>query len=366
MAKQTEKLTFFCQLCDKSIESNICRAHGIDFVTIKKIATVEKKAKEKEKEKKEEKRLNGMLQLGKEDVAGTPRNEKRIATQKQVKEQDAFLPVIPTDSEEERSLKPVPAVKTPPEEVTDTYHDNPLRETVQKDLDDQLKDYQVVDEEVSDYYEEYVAPAQQAAPSKPKSYKGIVAASLFIMAIISLVVAYFAVNQPVQSPTSLYSEAENYYDSQNYSEALNLYTEFAETYPNDPLIPMVNEKIAMINQQTYPGETAGDDEPAKIKELMLKANIAFQRQQYVKPKDDNVIAYTTAVMKIIPDYEPAVEMYNNVINHYEALAEESLQNGKYNEAIIYYQTILEIKPNDAELISKIHSILTQKDERSTQ
>lgn len=364
MAKQTEKLTFFCQLCDKSIESNICREHGIDFVTIKKIATVEKKAKEKEK--KEEKRLNGMLQLGKEGASGNIRKEKRIATQAQIKEQDALLPVIPTDSEEELSLKPVPAAQIPPEDGTGAYHDNPLRETVRKDLDDQLKNYQVVDEEVADYYEEFAAPAQQSAPSKPKSYKGIVAASLFIMTIISLVVAYFAVNQPAQSPTSLYSEAENYYDSQNYSEALNLYTEFAETYPNDPLIPMVNEKIALINQQTSPGEAAGDDEPAKIKDLMLKANIALQKQQYVKPKDDNVITYTTAVLKIVPDYQPAVEMYNNVINYYETLAEESLQKGKYNEAIIYYQTILEIKPNDAELIGKIHSILTQKDETSSQ
>jgi len=304
--------------------------------------------------------------LGKDGASGNTRNEKRIATQEQIKEQDTFLPVIPTDSEEEQTLKPVPAVKISPEDVTETYHDNPLRESVRKDLDDQLKDYQVVDEEVSEYFEEYAAPAQQAAPSKPKSYKGLVAASLFIMAIISLVVAYFAVNQPAQSPTSLYSEAESYYDSQNYSEALNLYTEFAETYPNDPLIPMVNEKIALINQQTFPGETVESDEPAKIKDLMLKANIALQKQQYVKPKDDNVITYTTAVLKIVPDYQPAIEMYNNVISHYETLAEESLQNGRYNEAIIYYQTILEIKPNDAELISKIHSILTQKDETSTQ
>ena len=363
MAKQTEKLTFFCQLCDKSIESNICRMHGIDFVTIKKIATVEKKAKEKEK--KEEKRLNGMLQLGKDGASGNARNEKRIATQEQIKEQDAFLPVIPTDSEEEQSLKPVPTLNIPSENVTDAY-DNPLRDTVKRDLDDQLKDYQVVDEEVSDYYEEYAAPAQQATPSKPKSYKGIVAASLILMAIISLVVAYFAVNQPAQSPTSLYSQAESYYDNQNYSEALNLYTQFAETYPNDPLIPMVNEKIAMITQQTSQDEPVGDDQPARIKELMLKANIALQKQQYVKPKDDNVIAYTTSVLKIIPNYEPAVEMYNNVINHYENLAEESLQKGRYNDAIIYYQTILEVKPNDAKLIGKIHSILTQKDETSVQ
>lgn len=363
MAKQSEKLTFFCQLCDKSIESNICRMHGIDFVTIKKIATVEKKAKENKK--KGEKRLNGMLQLGKDGASGNAKNEKRIATQEQIKEQDAFLPVIPTDSEEEQSLKPVPTLKIPPEDVSDAY-DNPPGDRARRESEDQRKDYQVVDEEVSDYYEEYAAPAQQAAPSKPKSYKGIVAVSFIIMAIISAVVAYFAVNQPAQSPTSLYSQAERYYDSQNYSEALNLYTQFAETYPNDPLIPMVNEKIAMINEQTSQGEPAENDEPARIKELMLKANIALQKQQYVKPKDDNVIAYTTAVLKIIPNYKPAVEMYNNVINHYENLAEESLQKGRYNDAIIYYQTILEIKPNDAELIGKIHSILTQKDESSTQ
>ncbi|MCB0277820.1 MAG: hypothetical protein KDI06_23595, partial [Calditrichaeota bacterium] len=37
MSKGSAKLIFFCQLCNAPIDSNICKVHGIDFVTIKKI-----------------------------------------------------------------------------------------------------------------------------------------------------------------------------------------------------------------------------------------------------------------------------------------------------------------------------------------
>ena len=358
MAKPTEKLTFFCQLCDKSIETNICQAHGIDFVTIKKVSAIEKKMPKNGK--KEEQRINGMLQLEDSETSTASGNEKMIATQEQIKAKEAFLPVIPTDSEED--LKPVPAPKTPRPASTNTAADNPFRESVEKDLHDQLRDYREPDTEISDYYEDYTAPAPQAARSKPKGTKVIIGASLLVMALISMVVAYFAINQQEPSPTTLYSEAESLYESQNYPEALQLYTQFAEAYPNDPLTPIVNEKINLLTRQTTESEVAQTDDKTRIQELMLKANIALQKQQYVKPKNDNVIAYTSAVLRIDPAYQPAKDMFENVIGHFQALADESLRKGNHNEAIIYYQTILEIKPNDANIISKIHSILTQKDE----
>jgi len=361
MARPTEKLTFFCQLCDKSIETNICQAHGIDFVTIKKVSAIEKKVQKISK--KEEQRINGMLQLGEKETSTASGNEKLIATREQIKAKEAFLPVIPTDSEED--LKPVPASKIPgPDPVNSP--DDPLRESIEKDLQDQLRDYREPVTDVSDYYEDYTAPATQKAPSRPKGTKVIIALSLLVMILISMVVAYFAINQQEPSPTTLYSQAESLYESQNYSEALQLYTQFAEAYPNDPLTPIVNEKINLITRQTTESEATEIDDQTRLQELMLKANIALQKQQYVKPKNDNAIAYINAVWRIDPAYQPAREMFNNIIHHYEALAEESLQKGNYNEAIIYYQTILEIKPNDADVISKIHSILTRKDEAAGQ
>lgn len=189
----------------------------------------------------------------------------------------------------------------------------------------------------------------------------IVALMVFIF---SISIGIYYINKTKDSPVSLYTKAESNYNAQNYSEALVLYTQFTQKYPHDSLIPAVNEKINIINQQTANSKSKKDNDQRMIKELMLKANVAFQKKQYVKPQDDNVIAYTTAVLRIDAAYQPAKDMFNNVITHYETLAEESIQKGKYNEAIIYYQIILKIKPNDADVISKIHLILTQKDELS--
>jgi TolA-binding protein len=361
MSKQTEKLTFYCQLCDKSIETNICPQHGVDFVTIKKISHVQNNNR---KSSKKERRLNGMLQLeGKTAAGGPSSHEKHLATPEQIKKQ-AYLPVIPTDSEEQETLKPVPTSKMP-QDTSGIPYKNPLKERIEKDLNDQLKDQPVTDSDVDEYYE--YAPADEPEPqSKTRNTKSILFGSLFIIVLLSLSVAYFAMNQSAPSSTSLYSQAESYYENQNYPEALQLYTQFADQFPNDPLMPVVSERIDMLTQQTAAVEVAGTDDQTRIKDLMLKANVALQKQQYAKPKNDNVIAYASAILKIDPGYQPALDMYENVINHFTKLADEALSKGRYNDAIIYYQTVLEIKPNDAEVIGKIHSILTQKDELAKQ
>jgi TolA-binding protein len=342
MSKQTEKLTFYCQLCDKSIETNICPQHGVDFVTIKKISHVQNNNR---KSTKKERRLNGMLQLeGKTTAGGSSSHEKHLATPEQIKKQ-AYLPVIPTDSEEQETLKPVPTSNMP-QDTSDVQHENPLKERIEKDLNEQLKDQPVTESDVDEYYE-YAPADEPELQSKTRNTKSILLGSLFIIVLLSLSVAYFAMKQSAPSSTSLYSEAESYYENQNYPEALQLYTQFANQFPNDPLMPVVSERIDMLTQQTAAVEVAGTDDQTRI-------------------KDDNVIAYASAILKIDPGYQPALDMYENVINHFTKLADEALSKGRYNDAIIYYQTVLEIKPNDAEVIGKIHSILTQKDELAKQ
>jgi tetratricopeptide (TPR) repeat protein len=360
MSKQAENLTFFCQLCDKSIETNICPQHGVDFVTIKKISHVQNNNRQSQKE---ERRLNGMMQLEGENSAAGSSYERRLATPEQIKKQ-AYLPVIPTNSEEQESLKPVPASKIP-RDTPGMQYDNPLKESIEKNLNDQLRDYQETDDAVDDYYQ-YSTENQPRPQAKSKSKKGIVVGSLLVIALLSLFVAYFAMSHSAPSPTSIYSRAESYYENQNYPDALSLYIRFAEQFPNDPLMPIVSERIDMLTQQTAPVDAVEVDDQTRIKDLMIKANVALQKQQYVKPRNDNVIAYASAVLGINPNYQPALEMYDNVINHFTNLAEEALNKSKYNDAIIYYQTVLEIKPNDAEIIGKIHSILTQKDEVAKQ
>ena len=52
MNQRSEKLTFFCQLCNSRIEGNICPEHGIDFVTIKKVSVAESAEAAKKQDQK--------------------------------------------------------------------------------------------------------------------------------------------------------------------------------------------------------------------------------------------------------------------------------------------------------------------------
>lgn len=353
MAENFEQLTFFCQLCDASIESNICPRHGIDFVTIKKISQVKKPSKNAPADGAN-RRINGMLQLGEQAGSGAVANEKRIATPQQIKK-GVHLPVIPTDTNEEHALTPLSELEEDLQDVSPP--NNPYREAVEEEL----QDYHRVEPGVSNYYEAAAAPSRR--PGRPAGInKGILVASITVIVLIAAVVAYVTVKQSAPSPTSLYSRAESFYNTQNYAAALQLYRQFIEKYPDDPLIPLVNDKINTINQQSAATLLDSTEGLPQFKELMLKANIAFQKEQYVRPEADNVIAYTTAILKMDPTYRPALELYNRVIAYYQTQAEAAMQKGRYNDAIGYYHTILEIKPNDAQIISKIHSILTQKDE----
>ncbi len=357
MAENFEQLTFFCQLCDASIDSNICPRHGIDFVTIKKITQVKKPSKNAPADSAN-RRINGMLQLGEQAGSGNAANEKRIATPQQIKK-GVHLPVIPTDTNEEHALTPLPELEEDPQDVSPT--NNPYRQAVEKELHEQLQDYHGVEPGVSDYYEAAAAPSRPA--TRPAGInKGILAASITVIVLLAAVVAYVTVKQSAPSPTSLYSQAESFYNTQNYPAALQLYQQFIEKYPDDPLVPLVNDKISSINRQSVAAVSDSTDGQPQLKELMLKANIAFQKEQYVRPEEDNVIAYTTAILKMDPTYQPALDLHDRVIAYYQTQAEAAMQKGRYNDAIGYYHTILEIKPNDAQIISKIHSILTQKDE----
>lgn len=356
MAENFEQLTFFCQLCDASIESNICPRHGIDFVTIKKITQVKKPSKNTPADSGN-RRINGMLQLGEQTGSGNAANEKRIATPQQIK-QGVHLPVIPTDTDEEHALTPLAEFEEAPQHASPP--NNPYQQTAKNELHEQLRDPQNMEPGVSEYYEAAAAPPRPAA--RPAGInKGILAASIAVIVMLAAVVAYVTVKQSAPSPTALYSQAESFYNIQNYPAALQLYHQFIREYPNDPLVPLVNDRINSIDQQSA-AAVSDSTEGQQYKELMLKANIAFQKQQYVRPEDDNVIAYTNAILKMDPAYQPALELYERVIAYYQTQAEAAMQKGRYNDAIGYYHTILEIKPNDAQIISKIHSILTQKDD----
>lgn len=367
--KKTERLTFFCQLCDKSINSNICPTHGIDFVTIKKVSEsvlaaqqAEEEARRKAREAQEAKnrRINGMLQLEQHSSSIDPNNETRLALASDGEEEtdEAFLPVLPTDEASEQGLE--------------SFEDQAVEEETD-DVDYRAGDYQQPAYEYEDIEAEpepdyYQGAASQnyyyEAPAARKSNKGMIIGLLSVLVLVALGVAYFAMN-PSTSPTALYSEAEKYFNQQDYAAALATYNKFVEEYPDDALTPMVNRKIAQIRQMQNTGVAVDMEEHQEaFKEWMLKANIAFQKQQYVEPAEDNVNFYLEQVLKIDPANEPALSLQGKVIAAFEQTAEAALSNRDYESAISAYRNILVFTPNDTDVMSKIHDLLNIERESS--
>ncbi|MCB0292311.1 MAG: hypothetical protein KDH97_18800 [Calditrichaeota bacterium] len=367
--KKTERLTFFCQLCDKSINSNICPTHGIDFVTIKKVSEsvlaaqqAEDEARRKAREAQEAKnrRINGMLQLEQHSTSTDPNSETRLALASDAEDEtdEAFLPVLPTDETSAQGL--------------DTFEDQPAEEAMDdadyRGDDFQQPSYEYEDIEAEpepDYYQDdasqnyYYTP-----PAARKSNKGMIIGLLSVLVLVALGVAYFAMNQST-SPTALYSEAEKYFHQQDYAAALATYHQFVEEYPNDALTPMVNRKIKQIRQLQNTGAAVDLEEHQEaFKDWMLKANIAFQKQQYVEPAEDNVNYYLEQVLKIDPANEPALTLQAKVIAAFEQEAEAALSNRDYESAISAYRNILVFTPNDTEVMSKIHDLLNVERESS--
>ncbi len=378
--KKAERLTFFCQLCDKSIDSNICQTHGIDFVTIKKVSesellaqqaaeAAERKAEESRLE--EEQRVNGMLQLEQRSGAVNSGKETRIALAGDQQSDDAaddtMLPVIP-DAEDADQLAPSGMEEHFQREFNQNqnqydYPDPQYEDVEAEPQPEPQPDYFDAPQQPEFQAQEPYFPPTEPAPS---SNKGMIFGLLTALALVALAVAYFAMGES-QTPTSLYSEAEQQFNQQNYAQALTLYNQFLVDFPNDALVSMVNKKISQINNlQASDNIGLSEEYQEEFKELMLKANIAFQKQQYIEPLDDNVISYLRDVLKMDAGYAPALEMQQKIVDHYDALANTAKESGAFDDAITYYRTILVIKPNDATILGKIHETLTQKGESAPQ
>ncbi len=90
--------------------------------------------------------------------------------------------------------------------------------------------------------------------------------------------------------------------------------------------------------------------------LMEKAEKAFHQRQYLIPQDDNVIKYTTEILKQYPSHLGALELQAEVLDYYEEKAEQAIKNYRYEAAVRYFRNILRIDPNDDRIREKLASL----------
>ncbi|MEL6822180.1 MAG: hypothetical protein AAFP70_10485 [Calditrichota bacterium] len=84
-----------------------------------------------------------------------------------------------------------------------------------------------------------------------------------------------------------------------------------------------------------------------IEDLMVSAHQSFDKQQYLRPINNNAILYLGKVLELQEDHRPAIEMKSKIIEYYNDKAAIAIESSKYDLAIRNYENILQITPEDA-------------------
>ncbi len=365
MRRKSEKLIFFCDVCKKPIARNVCPVHGIDYVSIKKIPIP---VNEANRNKLTQTRpqppappnsnaTQGLARIDPEDVNQNGTSETgiaRVGEMPPTENTGVSVPALPSSED------PAPPPKAEPP-ATFRPPDPYARVEFEQDYYSPPQDYDTIEAEVETYYDDGFSDYEETSRW---STAGIIA-GIFSVAAIVLTIAYFVWGATEMDPTSLYSKAEQAYNSKNYVEARSLYATFVEKYPEDPLLPIVKDKLGQLERIIVNSHANTPEGKQRIQQLMLKANIAFNKRQFSVPKNDNALGYLRKIIKISPDYAPALDMQEKIYLYYENEAQKAEEAADFKEALRNYQILSSIKPHNTEILSRIQSILSnQKDELS--
>ncbi|HQU72703.1 MAG TPA: hypothetical protein PLG66_10415 [Calditrichia bacterium] len=385
MSKGSAKLIFFCQLCNAPIDSNICKVHGIDFVTIKKIYD------DGPRRQTPQPGTNGAASVN-TATHGNSSPETRLARPEGIPGQE-YLPAVPGDIED-APTEHLPAL---PGDIEESFQEQagpslPVvdeeieSESFSEELEMDATEFQQgeapfkqMDPEVPEYYEQ--VGNVKKAPAK-SNFGKIIGAFVAIVAIVGIAAAaYFFVLKTPASPDAMYRNAETQMAQGNRQAALSLYQELVSRFPNDPLASMAQSKITQIQSNpvtTPPQETTPEPEavpestpeqpagqPAvvesgseEIRDLMLKANVAFRKEQYAQPKGDNASDYVTSVLTLDPEYKPAIELKNQLVTTFNTQVDEALQDGNRMGAISALRNIHALT-QDPKALDRILEILSE-------
>jgi RNA polymerase subunit RPABC4/transcription elongation factor Spt4 len=188
-------------------------------------------------------------------------------------------------------------------------------------------------------------PRVQKTPKIAGASKGVPSWAYWggsaLVLIFSAMIIY-AFYYPNYNRKALYSRAEELLNQGHTEAAVQLYREYKLRYPADGAIPEINERINRIQQN----ESEFTQKQVRIFELMQKAAEAYNQQHYLVPDEDNAVRYISEILREDPDFIPALELQNRIVDFYFAQAEAAFDEDNYDRAVAYYQNLLVIKPNN--------------------
>ncbi|RMF56537.1 MAG: hypothetical protein D6748_13235 [Calditrichaeota bacterium] len=177
---------------------------------------------------------------------------------------------------------------------------------------------------------------------------------ILLIAVVGIGVKNYL--KPKLDRAALLQQADENFQQQNYTAALQLYSQFQDQFPQAPEINSVKERIASISSILENRQK----NLALLQSLEKQALQAFETGQIVSPEEDNVLSYLNQMLQIDPTYGPALELENQVIEYLLAEAENAFNESRYDDALENYKQILTLKPDDTQLLDEIEKTLKLK------
>ncbi len=166
-----------------------------------------------------------------------------------------------------------------------------------------------------------------------------------VVAIFFLVVINIIIYQQFSGSESaeLFAAAEKAFAAKDYPAAQVLYKQFLVAYPENDLAATAQVRMSEIR---IDHNEMQQQRKKRIETLVMNAEAAFRETRLLVPAKNNVIAYTSEVLKIDPQHTRALELQSMVVEYYRSEAKEAKRKRHYNIAIKNYKKILRIIPND--------------------
>lgn len=184
-------------------------------------------------------------------------------------------------------------------------------------------------------------PSRPAMTATVKVLIGLIAIAI----LIGMVVITMQISNSSSGGSAVFAVAENFYDAGKNTEAMMAYQDFLHQYPDDALAPLAIQRMQAIRELLAEDFASGKIQTT-IDDLMRKAELAYDNQQFLKPRRNNAISHISKILLLDPNHSAALELRGDIIDHFAELGNTALRKNRLQDAVDHYSRILQINPDD--------------------
>lgn len=202
--------------------------------------------------------------------------------------------------------------------------------------------------------------AKSFQPGSAKPLRSGRRSGVYVIVTVLLVAAlgsgWYVFYYPDFQRKSLLSRAEVLFNASQYDAARALYFQYERQFPRGAEISLVHERLEHLRSL----DRERLEKQIFLYDLMKKAADAFNAGRYLEPAEDNANHYIVEILQIDPDFTPAIELRNRMLDHFYQQAAMAFEGDQYDAAVTFYQNILALKPDDPVITNALDRALKLK------